>query len=98
QRREVGLPPFARMVRIVLRDEDDQKLLKLSEELAAAVNEAAAGEGDRVRIKGPMPCAINRIAGYHRSQIVMLSPEVTRLQRILAKIREAGALAKSDRI
>jgi primosomal protein N' (replication factor Y) len=86
------------MVRIVLRDQDEAKLLKLSEELAAAVHEAAAPEGDAVRIKGPMPCAINRIAGYHRNQLVMFSPDPTKLQRILARIREAGALAKSDRI
>ncbi len=97
-RKEVGLPPFSRMVRIVLRDQDDQKLMKLSEELAAAVNTAAVDEGDAVTVKGPMPCAINRIAGYHRAQIVMSSPDPTRLQRILARIREAGDLAKSDRI
>ena len=64
----------------------------------APTPQPTASEGASVTIKGPMPCAINRIAGYHRSQIVMLSPEVTRLQRILAKVRESGALAKSDRI
>jgi primosomal protein N' (replication factor Y) len=128
-RKQVGYPPFARMVRIVLRDQEEPKLLKMSEELAAAIHEAANSErgplvgatlvspsspaktGDTsvaptaqpaadvgIIIKGPMPCAINRIAGYHRSQIVMLSPDVVRLQRILAKVRESGALAKSDRI
>src|SRR5687768_13288279 len=88
-RREVGLPPFARMVRIVLRDQEEEKLFKLSEQLAADVAEAAAfeaaragadtgmgaGAGDAgggVTIKGPMPCAINRIAGYFRNQLVML--------------------------
>src|ERR1700728_131129 len=30
-RREVGLPPYARMVRVVLRDQDQQKLHKYSE-------------------------------------------------------------------
>ena len=45
-----------------------------------------------------MPCAINRIAGYFRNQIVMLSADPARLQRILARVREKGELAKSDRI
>jgi primosomal protein N' (replication factor Y) len=97
-RREVGLPPFARMVRIVLRDQDQEKLFKLSEELGAALAEEVAKEGDLVKLKGPMPCAISRIAGYFRNQIVMLSPEASRLQKILAAVREKGALSKSDRI
>ena len=97
-RREVGLPPYSRMVRIVLRDQEQEKLFKLSEELAAALNEAAASEGEMVKLRGPMPCAISRIAGYFRNQVVMLSPDPSRLQRILATVREAGALTKTDRI
>jgi primosomal protein N' (replication factor Y) len=97
-RRDVSLPPFTRMVRIVLRDQEEEKLFKLSEELAADVAEAAASEGDAVTIKGPMPCAINRIAGYHRNQLVMTSRDASRLQRILAKVREKGGLSKTERI
>ena len=80
---------------IVLRDQDQEKLLKLSEELAAALNDAAAPEGDRVKLKGPMPCAINRIAGHWRSQVVMLSADPARLQRILARVRESFELTES---
>jgi primosomal protein N' (replication factor Y) len=97
-RREVGLPPFARMVRIVLRDQDSEKLFEYSEQLAAAIVEAALPECGQVQIKGPMPCAINRIAGYFRNQLVMLSPQASVLQRILARAREKGALAKTERI
>jgi primosomal protein N' (replication factor Y) len=97
-RGEVGLPPFSRMVRIVLRDQEEEKLFKHSEELAADINEAAAPEGDAVQIRGPMPCAINRIAGYFRNQVVMLSADPSRLQRILARVREKGGLAKTERI
>src|ERR1700712_1221440 len=43
-RKEVGLPPFGRMVRIVLRDQDQEKLHKLSELLAGQVAEAVAIE------------------------------------------------------
>jgi primosomal protein N' len=86
------------MVRIIIRDQEPEKLFKLSEELAADILQAAVPEGDAVRVRGPMPCAINRIAGYFRNQIVMLSPEPARLQRILSRVREKGGLAKSDRI
>jgi primosomal protein N' (replication factor Y) len=97
-RQEVGLPPFARMVRIILRDQEAEKLHKISEELAAAVNEAAAKVGQGVRVKGPMPCAISRIAGYFRNQIVLSNPRADALQRVLAEVRRSGALSKSDRV
>ncbi len=63
--------------------------------LAAA---AAAAVGAGVTVKGPMPCPISRIAGYYRNQIVMTSPTPNRLQRVLAAVRQAKGLAKSDRI
>ena len=97
-RRQVGLPPFARMVRIIIRDQESDKLFKLSEDLAAQLSEAVAAEGNAIRMKGPMPCAISRIAGYFRNQIVLLAPTAAPLQRLLAKVRDKGHLARNDRI
>jgi primosomal protein N' (replication factor Y) len=97
-RKEVALPPFSRMVRIVLRDQEPEKLHKLSEQVAAELNDALAKEREPIAIKGPMPCAISRIAGFFRNQIVMTSATPAPLQRVLADVREKGGLAKSDRI
>jgi primosomal protein N' (replication factor Y) len=97
-RQQVGLPPFARMVRLVLRDQDSEKLFKLSEELSGQITEAAMAEGSAIKLKGPMPCAISRIAGYHRNQIVMTAPTVAPLQRVLTRCRDKGQLAKNERI
>jgi primosomal protein N' (replication factor Y) len=96
-RKEVGLPPFTRMVRIIVRDQELEKANKYAEELAAKLTAAGAGEGD-VRLRGPMPCPISRVAGYHRVQIVLVSPRTARLQQILAAVREKGGLARSERI
>jgi primosomal protein N' (replication factor Y) len=97
-RKQVGLPPYARMVRIVLRDEDSDKLFKYAEELGAQLTEAAAAEGSAIRMRGPMPCAISRIAGYFRNQIVMTAATAAPLQRVLAAVRQKGHLAKNERI
>jgi primosomal protein N' (replication factor Y) (superfamily II helicase) len=97
-RRQVGLPPFGRMVRIVLRDQDSDKLFKHCEELAAQLAEATAIEGDAIRMKGPMPCAISRIAGYFRNQIVLTAAGAAPLQRVLASVRGKGHLARNERI
>jgi primosomal protein N' (replication factor Y) len=98
QRKSVGLPPFSRLVRIILRDQDQEKLHRLCDDLAAAVTAAVAEVGPGVSVKGPMPCAISRIAGYYRNQLVMMSPSGEKLQLVLAHVRKARALARSDRI
>jgi primosomal protein N' len=86
------------MVRIVMRDQEMDKLHKLGVELANDLQSAAAPFGHGVLLRGPMPCAISRIAGYFRTQIVLASPRASRLQQILAQVRERGSLARSDRI
>jgi primosomal protein N' (replication factor Y) len=97
-RREIGLPPYARMIRIVMRDQDPEKLNRRAAELSATIAEAAERHGQAVSMQGPMPCPIERIAGFHRAQIVLKSGQAARLQRILAEVRESGALARNERI
>lgn len=99
-RKEVGLPPFSRMVRIVVRDQDQDKLHKKCEELGIKVLEAIdkADGQNSILAKGPMPCAINKIAGYYRNQIVLQSPRADLLQKVLGLLREGGHLATNDRI
>jgi len=99
-RRDVGLPPFARLVRIVIREQDPEKLNTICDKLAAALSDAvaAAAADGSVRVKGPMPCAISRIAGYFRNQVVLTSERADRLQRVLAHLRQGGHLSKADRV
>jgi primosomal protein N' (replication factor Y) len=101
RRSEVALPPFTRMVRIVMRDQDLEKLKKCSEELAAALSSAVVadpGTQQMVTLKGPSACVIGRVSGYHRYQIVMSATRAEALQRVLLAVRESGGLARSDRI
>jgi len=97
-RRDVGLPPFSRMVRIILRDENQEQVHRHAEELTAELAKAADKHGEGVRLRGPMPCAISRIAGYWRDQILLTSPSPGRLQEILAEVRAAGGFSKTDRV
>jgi primosomal protein N' (replication factor Y) len=95
-RREVGLPPFSRMVRIVLRDQDQDKLHAHGDDLAGQLQEAIAKIGADIRFRGPMPCAINRIANYWRNQIVLQCNQAGPLQKVLGMVREKGHLARGD--
>ncbi len=92
-REQSGLPPATRMARVVVRDEDLDKATELAAKLAEALRSAAGGG---VRVDGPWPCPIARVAGRHRIGIDVVAPDAGRLRRTLAAAREAGLLT-SDR-
>lgn len=96
-REAAGLPPIQRMARIVCRDPDAVRAQHRSDAigsvLRAYVAEHASGEG--VRVRGPSPCPIARIAGQYRFGIELLAPRAGVIQRALAHARSLG-LVKSD--
>ncbi|MGD0540978.1 MAG: hypothetical protein ABSB33_05630, partial [Tepidisphaeraceae bacterium] len=97
-RREVGLPPFVRMVRIIMRHQEKSELHKISQDLAEKLKAAGAGAEGGVKMRGPMPCAIGRIAGFERSQILLSCERAELLQKVLHGLRSAGGLAKAEAV
>lgn len=97
-RKVAALPPIARMVRIVLRDQSLDELLKRADALALQIQQAIPTAQAPIDLRGPMPCAIERIAGYHRNQIVLTSPSPAALQHVLAGLREQTGLVSNDRV
>jgi primosomal protein N' (replication factor Y) len=97
-RREVGLPPFVRMARIILRHQDQAQLHKIAHEVAEKVTAAIAASGRGVTMRGPMPCPIGRIAGFHRNQILLQAERPEPLQAVLAAVRAAGGFAKAEAV
>ena len=97
-RKQIDLPPYGRMVRIVIRDHEAEHAQELAEVLAAALSQAVADQNGAVTMKGPMPCAVSRISGYFRHQIVLTAKTPAPLQRVLAAVRSQGALNKPERV
>ncbi len=94
-RREAHLPPMSRMARIVLRDLELSKATAAAERLKAALDEANDTRGKKVKMIGPSPCPISRIAGHHRLELLLFSSSRSAIQDILAGARAKG-LCKSD--
>ena len=97
-RRAARLPPDTRMVRVVLRDTSLEDLHVRSEKLATTLNEAISLGGLDIDLRGPMPCPIERIAGYHRAQIVLTCPTPRPLQRVLAVLRKKEGLVSNEKV
>ncbi|MEM8875421.1 MAG: primosomal protein N' [Planctomycetota bacterium] len=96
-RRQTGQPPFARMARIVVRDQDEKKLASRCQQLVVDLGPAVASENS-VTLRGPHPCAISRISGYWRQQVLLSAPSALPLQRVLSRARSAGNFATNDRL
>ena len=48
-----------------------------------------------IRLRGPAPCPIARIADRHRQQVEVIAPNAALLQRFLAAARSARLLHSS---
>jgi primosomal protein N' (replication factor Y) len=70
-REAVGYPPFASMIRIVIRGESKTSSHALAEEIAKRLNAQVEGQSPPVRILGPAPAPISRLRGDFRFQIQM---------------------------
>ncbi len=91
-RGEVGLPPIGRMARIVCRDTDHPANEKRIHQLAATLRQTMQREHLKVRLKGPAPCPIARVADHHRSQIELLADRPGPIQKLLTALRNQHGL------
>ncbi|MEM6332950.1 MAG: primosomal protein N' [Planctomycetota bacterium] len=93
-REMAGLPPQRRMVRVVLRDRDPAACHRRAAAAADALQAAATREGviDRVTLRGPVTCAIARIADHHREQALLIADDAAILQKVLTSARNHDRL------
>lgn len=71
RRRELGYPPFTRLVRLTTHDISANRAQSRAQALADQLLEQAAGGLRPADMIGPVPCFFNRIAGEYRWQIVL---------------------------
>lgn len=90
-RSRFGLPPVRRLVRILVRDPGETVAMRLAEDLRSRLE--TTGVPDGVELRGPVPCAIGRIAGRYRMQIEILADTAALASRFIAAARAGGVFA-----
>ncbi len=93
QRRAFGLPPIARMARVVCRDRDPGKAKHHAEDIATRLHALNA----RITINGPMPCPLARVNEHFRFAVEILAATPTTLIEALTEVRRQGALRSDAR-
>ncbi|MBU0934361.1 MAG: primosomal protein N', partial [Spirochaetes bacterium] len=85
-RRDLGFPPFARLIRLVLRSRDEQVADNAAAALAAELyrQQQADPETASAELLGPAECPIARMSGNARRQLLLRGPHLAALRRLLA--------------
>jgi primosomal protein N' (replication factor Y) len=103
QRQAHGYPPFASMIRLVVRGQRDAPTSALAEELTQRLHEYARGASPSVRILGPAPAPMAKLRGCYRYQIQLHAADgellrgfVQRASRELKPIKGVAWIADVD--
>lgn len=81
-RRELGYPPFTRLVRLEYRHYNAEQAEETARAMGAQIRKWIAEEGRRAtQIIGPAPCFLARVGGVYRWQIVLRGPDPVSLLR-----------------
>jgi primosomal protein N' (replication factor Y) len=94
-RRELGFPPYARLVRVVFRSKDKAKA---AEAAALFTREAALVVPADAEILGPAECPLALVAGTARWQVIFRSPGIKELHASLGSLLSSWEAPASVRV
>jgi primosomal protein N' (replication factor Y) len=81
-RRNLGYPPFSRLIRLEFRGDDEAHVAASADRLTQKIRGwIQAGGHQSTDIIGPVPCFFNRVSGYYRWQLILRGPDPARVLR-----------------
>jgi primosomal protein N' (replication factor Y) len=95
-RRELGFPPFSRLLRVVVRSAQLEHSSHGAELLSSAIRATLeAGGDDTVELLGPAPSPLERVNRNWRYQMILRGPTVAVLTRVVRAALMEVSLAKT---
>jgi primosomal protein N' (replication factor Y) len=81
----LGYPPFASMIRLVIRGPSERTAHTLAEELGRRLTQQSQNAQPAIRVLGPAPAPIARLRGYFRYQIQLQSSDGESLRGVVRR-------------
>ena len=92
-RRAIEFPPFSRLTRIVVADDRENTAQGQAQSLADRLSNTIASLGlDNADVLGPSPCALARIRGRYRYDLLLRARTAAEMQRLLTEANAQDAL------
>ncbi len=85
-RKELGYPPFSRLVNIIIKGKEEEKVSKIAEELGDSFPSVISKLKSKASILGPSPAALFRLRGFYRWQILIKSEEDNLLRKLINEV------------
>jgi primosomal protein N' (replication factor Y) len=79
-------PPFASLVRIVFRGEDEQITGLVAEEYTKSLSRIAEAHDEEIRVRGPAPAPFAKLRGCYRFHLQMQSTNVAAIRQIVFEV------------
>ena len=89
-RKEMGYPPFAKMVRILVAGKDETNVQQATEKIRALLDGFAAGSnGGKIMIIGPAPAPLARLKDDFRWHVILWSADYRQLRLVMQQFSQA---------
>ncbi len=82
QRKLTSFPPYARLIRLVFRSANEQRVVKSSEEACVMLEHICEHLKEDIEILGPSECPLAKIATNFRMQILLREKSLLPLQKV----------------
>ncbi len=92
-RRQVALPPYRRIARIVLSDAREERARLEGEALSDRIQRIIEAEAiEHADVLGPNPCALSRMRGKYRYELILRTVSATDLRKLNRTLEQSGGL------
>ncbi|MBI9085562.1 MAG: primosomal protein N' [Desulfobacterales bacterium] len=88
-RRELGYPPFSRLVLLRISGKDAARTRDHAQALGSCCLRLATGQGGHTTVLGPIEAALSRVAGRYRWQVLLKSDGTRPVHRFLREVMTA---------
>jgi len=86
-RRELDLPPYSHLARVILRGPSDEAVQHEARRLATVIRETAERVAPEVKLLGPAPCPVLKLRSHYRYHFRLQAAEMESLQRLWREVR-----------
>ncbi len=99
-RRELGYPPFSRMVNLIISDTNESRITGCVKKLNTVARDLARQAGGTISVLGPAEAPLAKVKGRHRWHLLLKGNDIQALHTlagtILANTRETGLSIRVD--